>query len=218
MRWLSAATLLAVAVLIASAIPAFAGQASSGELLFYPCTTCHPVTMVPGPTPGSEKPSKPLPNGFTGHKIELAGHDKLGAEACLSCHDDPAKNPGKLKLADGTLIDIKGDTALVCYRCHSTKYKEWKAGTHGKHKPSCVAAGCHDPHTPGYIYAQPLLPFIGSGFQFKVLSERALLMPLAQPAFAAPTVIPMWFVALVIVGLIVAATLIGRLVLGRSKR
>jgi hypothetical protein len=122
-------------LLLAPAVPAFAGQASSGELFFYPCTNCHPVTMVPGPG-GTEHPAKPLPNGMSGHRIVLEGHDKLGNpdDACLVCHDDPARNPGKLKIAGGGFVDIKGDISLVCYRCHEAKYREFKAGTHGKHQ------------------------------------------------------------------------------------
>ncbi|MDR3687444.1 MAG: hypothetical protein P4L93_10860, partial [Coriobacteriia bacterium] len=40
------ATALAVCALLAA--PAFAGRASSGELLFYPCTSCHPVGEIAG--------------------------------------------------------------------------------------------------------------------------------------------------------------------------
>jgi hypothetical protein len=207
--------LLALAVFFSAAVPALAGQAASGELLFYPCTSCHPVTMMPG-----GRPSRALPNGFKGHAIVLEGHDKLGQgkAACLVCHDAADKNPGMLKLADGSLIDIKGDIAQVCYRCHSTKFKEWKSGTHGKHKPSCVAAGCHDPHTPGYIYASPLMPFVGSGFQFKVLSERVAFSPLAPPAPKPPITPPAWYVALIALGVVTAGGLIGKLVTGRLKR
>jgi len=216
-RALGAAVVVLGIVILCTAVPAFAGQASSGELLYYPCTSCHPVQMIPG----TERPSKQLPNGFTGHKIVLEGHDTLGKgdAACLTCHDDPARDPGKLKLADGSLIDIKtGDIAKVCYRCHSAKYKEFIAGTHGKHKPSCLAAGCHDPHTPGFIYAEPLLPFLGSGFQFRVLSHREPFSPLAGPAPAAPVKTPLWFTLVAAVGVVVAGGLIGTLVTGRSKR
>jgi hypothetical protein len=195
---------------------ALAGQASSGQLLYYPCTSCHPVHLIPG----TKTPTRRLPNGFTGHGIVLEGHDKLGAggAACLACHDDPTRNPGKLKTAEGTLIDITGDTALVCYRCHSTKYKEWKAGTHGKHKPSCVAAGCHDPHTPRSIYAAPLMPFVGTGFQFRILPVREPFSPLAPPAPSPPVTVPPWFVVLSVVAVVVAGGLAGGLVTGRSQR
>ena len=205
---------LCIAALALSAAPAFAGQASTGELLYYPCTTCHPV--------GADlKPLHPLPNDFKGHQIVLEGHDKLGKgeAACLACHDDPTKNPGMLKSIDGSLVDIStGDIATVCERCHSTKYKEFKAGTHGKHKPSCVAGGCHDPHTPQFIYAAPLLPFQGTGFQFRVLPTRASFKPFPPPAPNPAMTTPGYIPVVAFLGFMVAIGLVGMLVMGRSKR
>lgn len=199
----------------AEATPA-GGQASSGKLLFYPCTTCHPVVM------GADgKPTKRLPNDMTGHDdIVLAGHDKLGpgSDACLACHDDPARNPGKLKTIDGSLIDITGDISLVCYRCHESKYRDFKEGVHGKRKPSCVAAGCHDPHTPGWIYASPVFPFAGTGFQFRVLPEKGEFLAMAPPPPAPPTLTPSWYTPLALIGYAAALGLAGTLALGRLKR
>ncbi len=211
-----AGLLLLAAITWACAAPALAGQAASGELFFYPCTSCHPVTEIPG----TERSARPLPGGFEGHAIVLEGHDALGKghAACPVCHDDMARDPGKLKTADGSLVDIKGDVAKVCYRCHSTKYKEWKAGTHGKHLGKCTASGCHDPHTPGFIFAGPTMPFSGSGFQFKVLPEREPFMPLAAPAPDPAVVIPMWFYAFTALGLVTAGGLAGSLLYGRLKR
>jgi hypothetical protein len=212
---ISAALALAIVALCAG--PAYAGQASSGKLLFYPCTSCHPVDEIPG----TEKANRPLPGGFQGHSIVLEGHDKLGAGhgACPVCHDVMTRNPGMLKAIDGSLIDIKtGDLSLVCYRCHSAKYKEFKAGTHGKPFPSCVSRGCHDPHTPGFIYAPELMPFTGTGFQFQVLSHREPFTPLAAPAPAPAVTTPWWLFAVGVVGLAVAGGLVGMLVSGRFKR
>ncbi len=95
-----------------------------GELFFDPCTSCHPVA------PGSIEGGRKLPNDFKGHEIVLEGHDKLGPgeAACVVCHEDAEKNPGMLKTIDGSLVDIKGDVSLVCFRCHSQKYAAWKAG------------------------------------------------------------------------------------------
>jgi hypothetical protein len=213
-RYFAALAVLVLVVLaLTPAANAFAGQASSGQLFFYPCTSCHPVTMVPGATPGSEKPSKALPNGMQGHQIVLEAHDKLGAEACLACHDDPARNPGKLKLVDGTLLDINGDVSRLCYQCHEAKYKEFRAGTHGKHQESCTSAGCHDPHTPNYIYAGPVKPFLGVGFQFKgVGQERVAFKPLMQPPLAPPTINPQWFLIAVAIGTALAFALLVGLV------
>jgi hypothetical protein len=203
-------------LVLAPATRALAGQAASGELFFYPCTGCHPVT----PSPGTGRPARALPNGFKGHEVVLEGHDKLGRgnAACLACHDEAGKDPGQLKGIGGGLIDIKGDITQVCYRCHSTKYKEWKVGAHGRGEPKCTSAGCHDPHTPGWIYAGPLIPFVGTGFQFKVLSERAAFSPLAPPAPAPPVETPAWFLAAAVAGLVAVGGLAGRLVLERQKR
>jgi hypothetical protein len=204
------------AVLFVSAGPALAGQASSGELFFYPCTTCHPVS------PGAVRSGRKFPNGFTGHEIVLVGHDVLGKgkAACLACHDDPSRDPGKLKSIDGGLVDIQGDVSLVCARCHSAKYAEFKAGVHGKSEPKCTAAGCHDPHTPGFIYAKPQLPFVGTGFQFRARPERVVFTPLASPAphGIPPVETPVWFAALVVIGAVLAAGLVVVLIQGRSDR
>lgn len=198
---------------IASSAPdvALAGRASSGELLFYPCTSCHPVT------PGG--PSRELPNKFKKHSVVLVGHEKLGPgdEACLACHDDPAKDPGKLRLASGALTDIKGDIAGVCYRCHSDKHKAWKAGAHGKGDAQCTTSGCHDPHTPSWFYASPVRPFLGSGFQFGALSQREEFSPMAPPPPPPPVHTPGWLPTAALVGFLAAAVQVSMLVRGRSK-
>ena len=220
-RAVFSATMCAIALLGVGASSAFAAQASTGELLFYPCTSCHPLTTVIG-ADGKRHPTRTLPNNFQGHQIVLVGHDKIGTDEdsqCQSCHDAPERNPGLLKSVNGTLIDIKtGDIATVCERCHEDKYRDFKAGTHGKHKPSCVAAGCHDPHSPQFIYASPLMPFVGTGFQFQVLPERVAFRPLPPPAPAPATVIPGWFTVVSALGVLLAAGLVGTLVSGRFKR
>lgn len=207
------------AVLMIAPVPAFAGQASSGKLLFYPCTSCHPVTVN-----AAGQSSHPIPNTFKGHGIVLEGHDKVGvgSAACLVCHDDASRNPGKLKAADGTLIDITGDVSLVCLKCHEEKYHEFKAGTHGKHQVSCVAAGCHDPHSPQYIYVPPLTPFQGTGFQIKVLPVRVAFKPFASPPPAPRVFTPSWYAVGAIVAyalaLLLAAGLVYSIVRGRQDR
>lgn len=200
------------AALLVWGAPAFAGQASTGDLLYYPCTTCHPVF--------DNQPTRKFPNDFKGHEIKLVGHDVLGAgeAACFACHDLPSKNPGMLKTVDGTFVEVTGDVSLVCYRCHSAKYKEFKAGTHGKHKPQCTSAGCHDPHTPRWIYAPAQAPFVGTGFQVQVLSEKHAFKALMGPPVAPATVVPPWYLAVVGVGVVIAGGLLGRLLVGRSKR
>lgn len=180
LRFLFSLALLAPALLITLFSPATAlavGKSSSGDLLFYPCTRCHPLGQHPAAT---------RPNRFKGHQIKLIAHDKLGkgAAACLVCHDSPERNPGMLKLIDGSLVPITGDISQVCYRCHSIKYLEWKAGIHGK-GPRCTTAGCHDPHTPQWIGVTPILPFLGTTIEVKAVGVRrpfrALPGPPAKP-------------------------------------
>lgn len=203
--------LVAVWFLIVT-VPAFAGQSAIGEPVFYPCTSCHPLA--------NGKPSSKLPNGFTGHQIELVVHDKLGegSQACLVCHDDPARDPGKLRLVTGELVDVTGDVSRLCYQCHSQKYGEWQQGVHGKNEAKCTSSGCHDPHSPSWIYTKPLLPFVGTGFQTRAVSERAPFTPFASAPVPAPVETPWWLTLGAILGGVVSTGLIGFMTLGRFDR
>jgi len=170
---------------------ASAGRASTGALVFHPCTRCHPV----GANPLSSRP-----NGFKGHQIKLEVHNVLGKgkTACQVCHSSPNANPGKLKLIDGSLVDIKGNVSLVCFRCHEDKYNEWKAGFHGK-KPSCSAMGCHDPHSPSWIGISPLLPYVGTTIEIKAVGERERFRALPGPP---PIPDPLTFTSMNVVALL----------------
>lgn len=196
----------------AQAVPT--GGAALGESLFYPCTSCHPV--VDG------RAAKRLPIDFKGHRIELESHDVLGegGSACVACHEDPARDPGKLKLIDGSLgdMDSDDDVARLCYRCHSEKYKEWTIGAHGKPTGKCTSAGCHNPHAPAWIYAEPLLPFVGTGFTARAVSDRQPFTPLAGAPEPAPVYTPWWLILATGVGGVVSAGLIGFITIGRRTR
>lgn len=201
--------LVSILLLLEGSGVALAGKAAAGELFFYPCTKCHPV----GGTPAAARP-----NRFEKHQIKLEIHDKLGRgkAACLVCHDDPNSNPGMLKLIDGSLVDITGDVSRVCYRCHEDKYKEWKAGVHGK-EPRCTTAGCHDPHTPGWIAIDPLLPFLGTSIQVQVLPERKAFTALPPPSSPPPVETPLWLKLMALAGVVLAGGILGGVVLERSK-
>jgi len=201
---------LLVVLLAMSPGIAYAGKPGTGEPLFYPCSACHP-------TDGS---AEGLPNDFTGHRIKLQGHDVLGegSQACLVCHDEASKDPGKLKLIDGSLVDITGDVALVCFRCHSAVYNEWKAGAHGRPTGKCTSSGCHDPHTPQYIFGSALLPFVGMGFTAQVRSETATFTPLAAPPLNHPIETPPWLWTLTGLAVVGVGGLTVSLIRGRPKR
>lgn len=206
---------LTVAALVILAAPAFAGQSSTGELAFYPCGECHPVVL------GADgKPTTPLPNDFEQHDIILEVHDTLGTDdrACLACHDDPARDPGMLVLPDGSLEPVTGDVSRVCQRCHFEKYREWEVGIHGKHEAKCTSSGCHDPHTPSWIYIPALPPFQGTGIEVRAVSQREAFTPLAGPPVPAGVITPIWLSLAAALGALTAVGLIGFLVLGRTKR
>lgn len=211
MALLVLAGLLAVRVEVARA----AGRSSTGVLAFHPCDRCHPVTLGP-----DGRPTRPLPVGLEQHRIELEAHDILGEgdEACLACHDDPKRNPGMLKLADGSLIEITGNVSRVCQRCHFEKYREFEAGVHGKRETKCSAAGCHDPHTPSWIYVEALLPFQGTGVEVRAVGLREPFKPMAAPPVPAPVVTPLWLKVVAALGSVVSLALVGVIIRGRPDR
>lgn len=206
----AAVVCIALVAMFVGASPAFAGQASSGELFFYPCKNCHTTSSANGK----------LPNDFKQHRVTLEGHDELGtgSAACLACHDDAAGDPGKLKVANG-LIDIREGSAKVCFRCHADKYRLWEVKAHGRGDKDCTDAGCHDPHTPGWFFADGVRPFVGNGFQVKGVSERQPFSALAAPPHPPAVHTPGWLAIVASLGLVAAGGQIVGLVRGpRSKR
>ncbi|HET6497600.1 MAG TPA: hypothetical protein VFH17_00900 [Coriobacteriia bacterium] len=208
------AGIAALLALGAAACPrqVLAGEAASGELLFYPCSSCHPLPEDPA--------DRTLPNRFDGHQVELVGHDALGegVQACLVCHDGPGRDPGRLRVLGGEFVRVGGDVPQVCRGCHAAVYGEWTAGVHGHGRPSCVAAGCHDPHSPAWIYGAPLPPFTGTGFEVRAVSERATFTPLAAVPVKAPVYTPVWLSVATAIGLAAAAASVAFMLSGRSAR
>lgn len=210
-------TSLALVVLAYAVLPpnALGKGASTGELAFYPCAQCHPVSVSEDGTP-----SHPLPIGMEKHQIELEAHDILGEgdAACLACHDAPTNNPGMLLLADGSLVEVTGDVSRVCQRCHFEKYTQWQQGVHGKDQPKCTAAGCHDPHTPSWIYIAALPPFQGTGVEVNAVgTDRESFKPFASPPVPPPVETPLWYVIATALGAVASVGLISSMVRGRSK-
>lgn len=216
-RTYSVVVLAATAVLfalVALAVPAqaFSGRAASGELLFYPCSNCHALPP--------DAADRSLPGDFEGHQVELIGHDALGegTQACFVCHDGPGRDPSVLNVLGGQTVRVGADTSRVCWGCHANVYEEWTVGIHGRGQPSCSAAGCHDPHSPAWIYAAPLPPFTGTGFETRVVSERTTFTPLAGYPVKAPVETPAWLIAAAALGLAASGACIAFMLSGRSAR
>lgn len=209
-----AVTLGAVTFALLVTAPAFGGQSATGELAFEPCAQCHPVTLD-----ADGVPSRPLPIGMTKHEITLEVHDVLGAgdQACLACHSAPSANPGMLLLPDGGLVEVTGDVSRVCQRCHFEKYREWETGVHGKDAPKCSAAGCHDPHTPSWIYMDALPPFQGTGVEIRAVADRKPFQPLAGPPVAAAVHTPVWLSVAAGLATPLILALLGFVVFGKVK-
>ena len=208
-------TALALAALLALPTHAAAGRSATGEAAFLPCNQCHPVSV------GADgKPTKQLPIGMEKHTIELEVHDTLGAgsTACLACHDEPTRDPGKLILPDGSLVDITEDASRVCQRCHFEKYRDWEVGIHGRGEEKCSAAGCHDPHTPSWIFVPALPPFQGTGMEVRAVSEREPFKPMASPPVHAPVETPTWLWVLTSLGVVVSGGALGFVIVKGRKR
>ena len=206
---------MAVTLLAVFAAPALAGQASSGQLFFYPCTSCHPIA------PGSIAAGRQLPNGFKSHQIVLEGHDSLGQgkAACLACHEDAAKNPGMLKTLDGSLVEITGDVSLVCARCHSGKYAEWQEG-----HPRSQHAQVHRVRLPRPPHARSSSTPVrcsrlwGAASSSRCCPRRRRSCRCRSAPRTPKPYTPAWFAVAVMLGVVAAGGIVVKLTQGRSKR
>lgn len=114
----------------------------------FPCTGCH------------EGPGDPT-------RRELGMHDEIqrtfdhDAEHrwCLDCHDND--NRDVLRLASGAHVPFT-ESYRLCGQCHGDKYRDWRAGVHGKRvgewngqRTYLLCVHCHNPHSPAF---KPLKP------------------------------------------------------------
>jgi len=117
----------------------------------FPCSDCHDPDMLP---------ANPVRRQLrVAHQdIELR-HDEQH-RWCLDCHD--AEDRDQLHLASGELVPFEQSYRL-CGQCHGDKYRDWRAGVHGRRTGSwngektyllCVA--CHDSHQPAFKPLRPM--------------------------------------------------------------
>lgn len=78
---------------------------------------------------------------------------------CLDCHD--ADNRDVLHLASGEPVPFE-ESYRLCGQCHGEKYRDWRAGVHGRRigqwngaKQYLLCVHCHSPHQPKF---KPLAP------------------------------------------------------------
>jgi hypothetical protein len=117
----------------------------------FPCSDCH-KEIKPNPTRRELKDE---------HTDIVLNHAQ-GQRWCLDCHD--TANRDKLRLASGERIPHE-ESYRLCGQCHGDKYRDWKAGVHGKRagmwngeKQYLLCVHCHNPHDPAFKPLQPMPP------------------------------------------------------------
>ena len=116
----------------------------------FPCTDCHDPTI---PTNSTRREL-----GMAHQEIELR-HDEEH-RWCLDCHSEVDRD--KLHLAGGELVDFT-ESYKLCGQCHGDKYRDWRAGVHGRrsgswdgHKTYLLCVHCHNAHAPAFQPIEPL--------------------------------------------------------------
>lgn len=114
----------------------------------FPCSMCHDMM-----------PANPVRRDLTAFHTEIVLQHDEDNRWCLDCHD--AANRDQLHLASGALVPFE-ESYRLCGQCHGEKYRDWRAGVHGRrsgswngHKTYLLCAHCHNPHQPRF---QPLEP------------------------------------------------------------
>ncbi len=117
----------------------------------FPCSSCHDDNDPPNTK------RRKLTNHF--EQQAVFSHD-AERRWCLDCHD-PVKRDF-LHLSDGERIPFT-ESYRLCGQCHGDKYRDWRAGIHGKRvgmwdgpKTYYLCVNCHNPHTPRFKGVQEL--------------------------------------------------------------
>jgi hypothetical protein len=114
----------------------------------YPCSMCH-----------ASQPVNRTRRQLEGMHSEInLKHDETH-RWCLDCHD--ADNRDVLHLASGEHVPFE-ESYRLCGQCHGEKYRDWRAGIHGRRtgnwngaKAYLLCANCHNPHEPHFKALAP---------------------------------------------------------------
>lgn len=114
----------------------------------YPCSNCH-AQMTPNRTK----------RALTDMHTDIVLKHDTEHRWCLDCHD--ATDRDKLHLASGELVPFD-ESYRVCGQCHGEKYRDWRAGVHGRRvgqwngpKRYLLCVHCHNPHQPRFKALTP---------------------------------------------------------------
>lgn len=114
----------------------------------YPCSNCHSGMPV-------NRKRRQLTDMHTDIVLQ---HDETH-RWCLDCHDP--NNRDVLHLASGEPVKFT-ESYRLCGQCHGEKYRDWRAGVHGRRtgnwngaKGYLLCAHCHNPHQPHFRALAP---------------------------------------------------------------
>jgi hypothetical protein len=109
----------------------------------YPCKECHD-----GP---GDKTRRTL--AFHEDIQAMFDHD-AEHRWCHDCHDNTERDV--LHLSGGDPVPFT-ESYRLCGQCHGDKYRDWRAGVHGKRigywdgeKTYFLCVNCHNPHSPRF--------------------------------------------------------------------
>jgi hypothetical protein len=109
----------------------------------FPCMECHK----------DQKDRTRRELGFHEEQQSVFDHDSEH-RWCLDCHD--LENRDRLRLASGDTVPFT-ESYRLCGQCHGDKFRDWRAGIHGKRvgqwdgaKTYLLCVSCHNPHSPGF--------------------------------------------------------------------
>lgn len=115
----------------------------------FPCSDCH--------DPDLEVRDKRRELKFEHTEIVL--HHAEENRWCLDCHNGPDRD--LLHLANGETIPFEQSYRL-CGQCHGDKYRDWRAGIHGRRvgywngaKSYLLCVNCHNAHSPKFGALEP---------------------------------------------------------------
>ncbi|MEP1033498.1 cytochrome c3 family protein [Ekhidna sp.] len=115
------------------------------QMTKFPCSNCHTKSV---------EELKKLNNGVSAHlNIQLA-HAHPVSMNCMTCHN--MDKPDVLTSLTKTSISFD-QSYQQCAQCHSTQFKDWEGGAHGKRlrgwlppRISQTCVGCHNAHKPAF--------------------------------------------------------------------
>ena len=116
----------------------------------FPCTECHTAPDLP--------PNRTRRQLVDAHDDIVLKHDEEH-RWCLDCHD--TDNRDQLHLASGEPVPFD-ESYRLCGQCHGEKYRDWRAGVHGRRvgqwngaKEYLLCVHCHSPHQPRFKALAP---------------------------------------------------------------